>query len=256
MFIHEISIAINSKYKKVELLDIFGGLLSLFSQNGQITQHDTIPSIQDNCIKATIATLEKDAFDQKYNNNLVEEDLNKLEKLCNATLQTKIIGTSYPGYKGCCKCKKHDFLILFTHLFNRVSPIDCGNCFMPISFYKLKIKDVYFFECVMWWERNYRACDTLQISCRTGEKWAMRQMSDYKSELSQLGIEICEKITELTKIPTYYYLFNYRQIPIKKDKKRPCPSCGGEWLLEKPLHRYDFKCDACRLISTITSNGY
>lgn len=79
-------------------------------------------------------------------------------------------------------------------------------------------------------------------------------MQKIDSYLSKQGIEICKRIEELTSIPTYYFLYNY-----KKDRRnqlvRTCPLCKNKWNLEVQLNNfYDFKCDTCRILSTISKN--
>lgn len=93
------------------------------------------------------------------------------------------------------------------------------------------------------------------MNCEVGERWALKQMQEITSQLSKQGIEICGKIEELTAIPTYYYLHNYKKL--KGDQSKiPCPSCRNEWNLQTQLHNlYDFKCDNCRIISTISPNS-
>jgi predicted nucleic acid-binding Zn ribbon protein len=93
------------------------------------------------------------------------------------------------------------------------------------------------------------------MNCEVGERWALNQMQEINSQLSKQGLEICKKIEKLTLIPTYYYLYNYKKF--KGDQlTRPCPSCGKEWDLNTQLHNhYDFKCDKCRIISTISPNS-
>ncbi len=79
-------------------------------------------------------------------------------------------------------------------------------------------------------------------------------MQEIDSQLSKEGIEICRKIEELTNIPTYYFLYNY-----KKTKEghlpKPCPTCNKKWHLKERLHDFfDFKCDKCKLLSTVSLN--
>ena len=80
-------------------------------------------------------------------------------------------------------------------------------------------------------------------------------MQELKSQLSKQGLEICRKIESLTSIPVFYYLHNYKKF--KGDQlTRPCPSCNKKWDLKKPIHNlYDFKCDNCKIISTISPNS-
>lgn len=63
-------------------------------------------------------------------------------------------------------------------------------------------------------------------------------MSKIDSSLSQRGIEICNQITNLTGISTYYYLYRHNDQKRSVEEKRKCPSCGGDWLLKEPLHSY------------------
>lgn len=79
-------------------------------------------------------------------------------------------------------------------------------------------------------------------------------MQKIDSYLSKDGIEICKKIEELTSIPTYYFLYNYRKSRGDKSS-RPCPICNNKWDLKEQLHNFfDFKCDICRLLSTKSPN--
>lgn len=257
MYIQELILENKTNIDDEKLVDEFLYLLSCYRKSGQLQSDNEASYFIDNSLKCNIATLEKNSLDKKFNSEWVKKQLDKIENLCSSKLQVKTIGKTFKNYSGVCKCKKQDFLILFTHFLNNAGPIDCGNCFKPIPLYKLTELDQDLKQDVLRWEDDYKSCDRLQIHCRVGEKWAMKQMSDNQSQLSKVGIEICERIQTKTKIPTYYYLFNYRKIKIEKDKKRLCPSCEGEWLLEKQISNiYDFKCDNCKLISSITSNGY
>ncbi len=65
---------------------------------------------------------------------------------------------------------------------------------------------------ILSWETNYISCDSLQMNCEVGERWALNQMQEITSQLSKQGLEICRKIEELTSIPTYYYLHNYKKV--------------------------------------------
>ncbi|HIP76018.1 MAG TPA: hypothetical protein EYH12_02510, partial [Psychromonas hadalis] len=52
---------------------------------------------------------------------------------------------------------------------------------------------------------------------------------------------------------TYYYLYRVAGTSLESEQQRKCPSCGGEWRLEKPLFDiFDFKCDQCQLVSNIS----
>lgn len=95
--------------------------------------------------------------------------------------------------------------------------------------------------------------DGLQMCCETGERFGTREISRFDSSLSKRGITICIRISELTAIPTYYYLYRSTGQSRKAEEKRKCPSCKGEWRLDESLHGlFDFKCSRCRLLSNIS----
>ena len=107
---------------------------------------------------------------------------------------------------------------------------------------------------ILNWETDYAACDDLQMGCAVGERWALNQMQNADSQLSKQGRDICRKIEEMTNIPTFYYLYNYRRVRGDESLK-PCPVCNKDWYLKKKIHDYDFKCDDCRIISNRSLNS-
>ena len=257
MYIQELSLEIKTDFDKEKIVDEFLILLSFYRKSGQLQSDNEASYIADNFIKCNIATLEKKSLKKKYNTDWVSTQLDKTEKLCSSKLQVKTVGKTYENYSGVCNCKKHDFLILFTHFVNNAGPLDCGNCFKPIPLYKLTKLDQSIRQDILCWEQDYKSCDNLQMLCTVGEKWATKQMTDHNSQLSREGIEICNQIKLLTGISTFYYLYNRRKLKIDNDKKRLCPSCNGQWILEKELDNFFcFKCNNCDLISSLTSNCY
>ncbi|KRT16533.1 DNA-binding protein [Pedobacter ginsenosidimutans] len=231
MYIQEISIDIKTKLDKDELIDEFGILMS--------------------CLPFT---LEKNSLDRKFNNFYVNRQTKKIEDLCNSRLRYKTIGKSYDSYKSPCKCKKSHFYILITNYITIESPLTCGACNKSVPLYRLPIYYDHGYMPILRWETNYISCDRLQMNCEIGERWALNQMQEIKSQLSKQGLEICRKIEELTSIPTFYYLHNYKKY--KEDQlTRPCPGCNKKWNLKTQLNnQYDFKCDECKIISTISPN--
>ncbi|HQU82934.1 MAG TPA: DUF2310 family Zn-ribbon-containing protein [Pyrinomonadaceae bacterium] len=181
--------------------------------------------------------------------------MKKIEKLCGSTFEIKTVGKTYASYKTACKCRESDFYILITNYITILSPITCGNCFKPVPLYKLPKYNGYDYIPILSWETNYISCDSLQMNCEVGERWALNQMQEVTSQLSKQGLEICKKIEELTNVPTYYYLHNYRKVK-GNELSKPCPVCNEKWNLKKQLNNfYDFKCDTCKLVSIISPNA-
>jgi len=255
MYIQEVSIKINSEFNKDELVDEFNLLLKFYRDNGQ-TQGKIEPEyISEGKMFEVPFTMEVDSLNKKHNNNYVNRQIEKIETLCNSKIAFKTLGKNYDNNTGPCECKNPRFYILFTNFLTILSPIICGSCDRAIPLYRLPMYEDDGYLPILSWESNYKACDTLQMNCEVGERWATNQMSAHNSQLSIQGREICKRIEVLTGKPTFYYLYNYRKLSVAKDRQRKCPSCGQDWLLKKRLHNfYDFKCDTCKLISTLTPN--
>ena len=255
MYIQEISVDIKTNVNKNELMDEFGLLMSFYRANGQAQGRIESQYIKQNKVVCLPFTLEKKSLNKKFNNVYVNKQSNKIENLCNSTLEFKTVGKSYDNYKTPCNCKKSEFYILVTNYITIESPLTCGTCNKSVPLYRLPIYYDYGYLPILRWETNYISCDTLQMNGEVGERWALNQMEEITSALSRQGLEICRKIKELTSVPTYYYLHNYKKF--KGDQRsRRCPSCNKKWDLKRQLHNiYDFKCDTCRIVSTISPNA-
>ena len=257
MYTQEISIDIKTKkLDKDELIDEFNVLMSFYRANGQTQGKIESQYIKNDKIVCLPFTLEKNSLNKKFNNFYVNKQTKKIEDLCNSELRYKTIGKSYDSYKSPCKCKRPSFYILVTNYITIESPLTCGTCNKSVPLYRLPIYYDHGYMPILSWETNYISCDSLQMNCEVGERWALNQMQEINSQLSKQGLEICRKIQELTSIPTFYYLHHYKKY--KGDQlTRPCPGCSKKWNLKTQLNnRYDFKCDECKIISTISPNNW
>jgi len=254
MFIQEVSIEINSNCSKDEVYQEFNLLMSFYRSNGQTQGRIESQYIDKNKITALPYTLENNSLEKKNNNVYVNKWIEKIQTLSNALISIKTIGKTMEDYNGCCTCEKSDFYILITNYVSIESPVTCGNCNSNVALYNLPTYYDFGYMPILNWETNYQSCDRLQMNCQVGERWALNQMQKTDSALSKQGIQICKRIEELTKVPTYYFLYNYRKHKISDDN-RPCPICNKKWNLKSRMHFYDFKCDDCRIISTISANS-
>ncbi len=256
MYVFEISIEIKD-HNLEEIYDDFTSLISCYWKNGQIHE-DRIDYIKNNKIVMVVNTLERDSLSKDYNNYYVNNRIDKIQEKWNSKIEFQFLG-EMPYDKllieNVCSCSKSEFHILYTDAYSLGSPIKCGNCFGTIPLYKFPKYNEHSYQEVLWWEQDYKACDRLQIGCSVGEKWALNQMQEVNSQLTKVGLKICRKMEELTNIPTYYFLYDYRKIK-KNAAIKKCPSCKKEWLLETPLHKlFDFKCDSCKLLSQNSFNS-
>lgn len=254
MFKQKISIAINSEFDRIKLFNEFEILMGNFCKTGQITGNYETSFLSGNKLISFQTSLEKNSLAKKHYDEYTVKRIANIEDWSNSKLKIKVIGNVIPEeYKVVCSCKEPKRYVLFTTAFNESGSIDCGVCNKIAPLYKLQQLNYNDRSEILSWEENYKSCDRLQLDCTVGEKWATKQMSDPASQLSKQGIKICTKIKELTGIPVYYYLYNYKHITHTKDKARLCPSCNGEWLLkERFLDFYDFRCDECNLLSTFS----
>lgn len=255
MYIQKVSIVIKTNVDKDELYDEFNLLLSYYRGNGQTQGKIESQYIDKNKIVCFPFTLEKNSLDIKNNNIYVKKQIEKIENLSNSKIKFKIIGKTNSEYKKPCNCKKSDFYVLITNYLSINSPLTCGTCDKTIPLYKLPKFYDFGYMPILSWVTNYQSCDSLQMNCEVGERWALNQMQETKSQLSKQGLEICKQIEELTKIPTFYYLHNYRKHK-GDENKRLCPNCEKKWYLKTQIHNfYDFKCENCKIISTISPNA-
>ena len=165
-----------------------------------------------------------------------------------------------PGGLEPCGCSERGSLILHTNYTSLESPLRCLRCFGPIPLYEVparpdglyngNVHDLH--DYLRSWKSDYASCDSLQMNCTNGERFALRQMGDANSSLSRQGRAIAGYIEEALELPTFYYLHHYRGRSLQSERARLCPVCGGEWRLNEKRHDlFDFKCDACRLLSNI-----
>jgi predicted nucleic acid-binding Zn ribbon protein len=252
MYIQEISIELKTKANKDELVDEFELLMAFYRGSGQTQGKIESLYITKDKIVCLPYTLERNSLDKRYNNFYVNNQTQKLEERCNSTLSFRTVGKSYNSYKTPCTCKKSGFFILITNYTTIDSPVTCGTCHKSVPLYRLPVYYDYGYMPILSWETNYISCDSLQMNCEVGERWALNQMQEINSQLSKQGLKICKRIEELTSIPAYYYLHNYRKSKGNQLLRR-CPGCNKRWDLKEQLHNvYDFKCDKCKIVSTIS----
>jgi predicted nucleic acid-binding Zn ribbon protein len=251
---HSLSIKFKKSIDENELWHLFYNLLAYLRHSGQLVGRDMNPFVLNGKMSASIVTATEDALDEKNQNSYVKKGIESLEKLCGYQLQTKFCGYGENQKQSVCMCKKHKHLLL--RFSDEYSPVQCGSCYKSIPLYKLKkIRDDGY-EPITSWMSNSLACVLLDINCRVGEKWAIKQQSNPHTELGKEGIAVTKLIAEKNGIPCYYYLHNYAKHSVKKDNERTCPNCGHEWKLAQEIHQWVwFKCDRCFLMSGKTTNS-
>ena len=94
MFIFEISILNKShQHKAEEILDAFNRLMSYYWRNGQTQGRMETQYVKDRKVVALPYCLENDSLAVQHNNEQVNQQIKRLESLCEAKLSVKLLGT-------------------------------------------------------------------------------------------------------------------------------------------------------------------
>ncbi len=237
-----------------EVLQAAGSLLAVWHKNGQIVGNDWPMAAADGTLRAYVRLPAADALDSSFANAYVLRDLERLSACGAGRPVVEILGVD-PDTLPPCACTSRGSLILFTDYLTLESPLRCGNCFDPVALYRVPATKDFEYLDVLQWAADYKACDTLQMDCTTGERFGEQQLVRHDSSLSVRGRQICRRLAENTNVPTYYYLHKSRGRSLGAERRRRCPNCHGDWLLAERWHnRFDFRCDDCRLLSNVASN--
>ena len=228
-------------------------LLSCLYKNGQIVGNSWPMALADEWLETTVTVPDAAALDLESNNRYVNDSLAKAQLEGLRPPDIEIVGMD-PTSHTVCACENLDRLVLFTTYMSEAPPLRCLACFHVVPLYRIPHIHDDEHLCILHWEADYQACDTLQMHCTTGERFGEDQLADHDSSLSRNGRDICEKLEAIMGIPIYYYLHRMKGRSLEEERGRPCPSCHQPWKLSERTHLFDFKCDPCRLLSAVPSS--
>ena len=221
--------------------------LGCLYKNGQILKDYLFIKNTDGYI-AYITVPDDYALDDAHNNVYVSKCLDEIKNYFE--IGKKVIGENLNTGKTCDCTEKPEWYMLYTDWTDEESPVVCGRCGRSIALYNLPyicdegtsghFENEHY--STLSWKDEYRAVDKLWMACLS-DRFTFRQMHNWDSALSKTGRHICKEFEELTGIPFYYYLFNYKKTSAK------CPSCGGNWKLTGEKSFIDYKCEKCRLVA-------
>jgi predicted nucleic acid-binding Zn ribbon protein len=235
----------------IEVLeDEVQGLLGSLSKNGQIWGDEAIGH-EDGTVKVWLNVPRPDALSEKHRTEWVCQTFERVRALCETEPEWRIADDRASRTRG-ETWQAGSGLYLFTHMFDKTSPVCAGKTGEPIPLYLLPVSQNVR-ESLFAWAGNYRTLDDLQIGCGPLEIHAYRQLAEVGSELSESGRSLCRTLEDATGQPSYYYLMRYWGREEGEDARR-CPSCGGAWATPAPddgkgLAWFDFRCKPCRLVS-------
>lgn len=235
--------------------------LSAWGMHGQVAASD-FPLLQTpHGQRAWLLVPDVDSLQPQHDSPGGSDDRRKLEEL-GVQVRIEMLGedddSQDKGHRAprhICRCDTRSALILFTRFYSVESPLRCGDCFGLVPQYRIPAEPGRGYEpddSLNLWANTYRACDTVQLGCTVGEKWALRQMGRPKSQLSRQGRKLCRRLEALLGVPVYYYLHRHYGRSWKREEARKCPRCNSNWRLAEEWHgEFDFRCDKCRLLSNI-----
>lgn len=139
-----------------------------------------------------------------------------------------------------------------------ISQLVCGDTFACIPYYRIpEICDPERgHDDLKSWNNRWNNFYGLWFS-GFWEAKAQHQLEAHDSELSQMGRAVAARIEKVTGLPTYYWLFNYREISPADDQARKCPETGQDWYIPGTTTNdtIAFKCDESRLVGELSKNS-
>jgi len=236
-----------------QMTELINHLLGAWRMNGQILGKQFLIAQVKNGLEVYVDAPNFDSLSEKYNNKYVRDTLVKLKE---NEIYLKVVSLGIePDSAELCDCKKINDFILFTTYLSLESPLKCAKCFGVVPLYKISATAVDEYYNIICWQSDYQSCDSLQMNCTVGERFATNQLSKYDSQLTKFGLKVCQSIEKATNKKVFYYLYKGSAKSHKSELSRKCPNCNSDWLLKTPLHKkFDFKCNKCKLLSNIAWN--
>lgn len=230
--------------------DAIERLLGAWHTNGQVcgSQWPIVP--HGDGLAAIVLTPEPGSLDARWNRRHVTATLDELARL-GLAVRHESMGEDPTSASG-CTCPSPSAYALYTTYISLESPVRCLDCFQPVALHRFEPVEGHEHYPVIGWQSDYRSCDSLQMNCTVLERAATREISLPDSALSRRGRALCESFTAMTGSPFYYYLYRSGGRSARAEADRPCPGCGAPWKLAERQHLFDFRCDACRLLSNVS----
>jgi len=254
MYTISLNFKVTDTFEIESQMDVVNSLLGAWRMNGQILG-DQFPTAKTELgYFVYVNTLECDSISDKNRNKYVKKYTDALTEVGLSKPEAVVVGKE-PECQDSCTCLSTEFYILYTTYVTLETPLRCGHCFNPVPLYKIpKTYDDEYYNIICW-QSDYQSCDSLQMNCTVGERFANNQMGTLESPLCRLGFEVGESISSKTGKPVYYYLYKGAGKNYEAEASRKCPKCSGAWAQSEPLHGiFDFMCGECKLLSNIAWN--
>ena len=227
--------------------------LEALRANGQVLGREFAVAFNEGEFRCRMLTPEKSSLSQRFNSPWVKKALAGLTAANILAPREKFIGQDINSETS--TTEKPSWQLLYTSYVHMCSPLRSGDTLQPIPLYQIPATFNGDHKQIIRWQTEWQACDELQMAAATKAEFAaVTELSSTSSDLFRRGWDLRGRIEYLTKIPTYYYLYQVGGESLQAEKQRPCPKCGNtEWLQDEPLlDMFHFKCDSCRIVSNIS----
>ncbi len=193
-------------------------------KNGQV-QGEWILGWRGQCLSAWSEVPAADSLLGRHAAPWVVEALGRVTAAFGAAPRWEILGEASP--RRAPSWESAASLLVFTHAFDRGSPVCRGESRHGVPLYALPLSPAER-ENLLFWAGEYRHTDSLWLASGALEKAAYRQLADPSSPLMREGRRLAGHLEERTDRPTYLFVLRYHG-RIRGEARRPCPSCGGVW---------------------------
>lgn len=253
MFIKELKFECyqNTQYAAVERA--INNYLEMLRYNGQILGREFPIAMFAGWFVTRLVCPEENSLNEVFNSPQVKQALNRLTKAGLLAPKIKTIGEDLNSLE-CAHNFQPSWQVLYTTFLDTCSPLRCGETLAPIPLYRtpqaISNGDR---KSVLKWQEEWVNCDELQMNGSAVSAFILKEMGDVDSKLFFQGKNLCQRLEQITNVPTYYYLYRVAGTSLQAEQERKCPGCGGQWKLPEPLFDiFDFKCDQCQLVSNLS----
>jgi predicted nucleic acid-binding Zn ribbon protein len=229
------------------------GLMEALRYNGQILGREFPVVMGEGTFSVRVVCPEANALHPDNHSDYVDFAISQLAEASLLAPKVRLLGRDLNSEQ-VAEEEAPNWQVLYTTYVHTCSPLRSGESLLPIPLYRYGPTLNGDHKALVKWQTEWQACDELQMAggCKA-EHAALREITSPDSDLFRRGWDLRGRIEYISKIPTYYYQYRVGGESLAKEQARKCPKCGGEWLLDEPLHDiFHFKCDNCRIVSNIS----